>query len=41
MVAMGKGDLMLCPSCDAKLRRLFDEDNAQKSAGAELLPLLQ
>lgn len=30
-VVIGKGDLMLCPSCDAERRRMFEETVRQKS----------
>jgi hypothetical protein len=32
-VQIGKGDLLLCQSCDTERRRLFDEDKRNKIAG--------
>lgn len=31
-VSIGKGDLLLCPSCDGERRRLFDETNKLKAS---------
>ena len=36
-VSIGKGDLLLCPSCDGERRRLFDETNKLKASSASAL----